>query len=51
MTANENELITLIRDHNDPEQALKIALDLMICLLGSREAPQDRSSETHRATA
>ena len=51
MTANEKELITLIRDHSDPEQAFQIALELMLCFSKSHEVPQGTSSVTPQATA
>lgn len=51
MTDNEKELLNIIRAHNDPEQAVKIAIDLMIDFLDGREALQDTSSVHPRATA
>ena len=44
MTDNEKELLNIIRNHDDPEQAVKIALDLMIAFLEMREAPPDTYS-------
>lgn len=41
MTEHELELLYIIRTHENPEKALKIALDLMIDFLGKREALQD----------
>ena len=43
MTDNELELLYIIRTSGNPEEALKIALDLMIDFLPSVEAPQDTS--------
>lgn len=40
MTENELELLTLIRENENPEKALKIAMDLLIDFLDGREAPQ-----------
>ena len=44
MTDNELELLYIIRTSGNPEETLKIALDLMIDFLEKREAPQDTSS-------
>jgi hypothetical protein len=44
MTDNERELLNIIRGYDNPEQAVKIALDLMIDFLAKLEAPQDTSS-------
>ena len=44
MTENELELLYIIRSNENPEKALKIALDLMIDFLEKREAPPDTSS-------
>lgn len=52
MTHNEKELIKLIRENDNPEQALKIALDLLINgFLEKREEPQDTSSARPRVSA
>lgn len=48
MTDNEKELIKLIRDNENPQQALALAMELMIEILKKHEAPQDTSSEPHR---
>ena len=45
MTDNELELMYIIRTNENPEKALKTALDLMIDFLVKREAPQDTFSE------
>lgn len=44
MTDNELELLYIIRTSENPEKALKIALDLMLDFLVPHEAPQDTSS-------
>ena len=44
MTENELELLYIIRNHDNPEKALGIAIDLLIDFLEKREAPQDTSS-------
>ena len=51
MTDNELELLYIIRTSENPEKALKIALDLMIDFLKPREAPQDTSSVHPRESA
>jgi hypothetical protein len=53
MTNNERELINIIRTDPDPEEALKIALQLIFDFLPdvtreSAEEPQDKSSESPR---
>ena len=51
MTENELELLNLIRTNDNPEKALKIALDLIFEFLDEREAPQDTSAAHLRVTA
>ena len=51
MTDHELELLYIIRTHENPEKALKIALDLMIDFLEKHEALQDTSSEHPRESA
>ena len=51
MTDNELELLYIIRTSENPENALKIAFDLMIDFLVKREAPQDTSSVHPRESA
>ena len=48
MTKNENELLNIIHQHSNPEQALKIAMDLMVDFLKMHEAPQDTFSVHHQ---
>lgn len=45
MTNNEKELLNIIHQHSNPEQALKTAMDLMIDFLTNYEALQDTSFE------
>ena len=51
MTDNELELLYIIRTNENPEKALKTALDLIIDFLAKREALQDTSSAHHRESA
>ena len=51
MTANEKELLNLIRAHDNPEQALDIAIGLMLDFLTPRGEPQDTSFEHPRVSA
>ena len=51
MTNNELELLYIIRTNENPEKALKIALDLMIDFLAKREEPQDTSFVHPRESA
>ena len=51
MSANERELLNLIREHDDPEKALEIAFDLLITFLDEREAPQETSPAHLRVIA
>ena len=37
MTENEKKLIRMIRESKDPEKAMKIAIDLVMDLLGKKE--------------
>lgn len=43
MTENELELLYIIRNHENPEKALKIAMDLLIDFSKQREGLQDTS--------
>lgn len=45
MTENELELLHIIRTSENPEKALKTALDLLIDFLAQREALRDTSFE------
>ena len=51
MTANEKELLNIIRTHDNPEQAIEIAIELLITFLDEREVPRDTSSAPHRVIA
>jgi hypothetical protein len=44
MTDNEKELLNIIRNHNNPKQAIEIAINLMIDFSKKLEAPQDTFS-------
>ena len=45
MTDNELELLYIIRNHENPEKALNVALDLLIDFLGKHAALRDTSFE------
>ena len=45
MSNNEKELLQIIREHDNPEQALDIAIGLMFDFLEKHEEPQDTSFE------
>lgn len=49
MTSIERELLNLIREHDNPEQAMEIALNLLITFLDDHEEPQCTSSANPRA--
>lgn len=51
MTANEKELLNIIRTHDNPEQALDMAIRLMIDFLEQHEEPQDTSFVHPRVSA
>ena len=51
MTDNERELLNIIRGHDDPDQAVKFAIDLLIDFLVKREVPQGTSSEPPQEVA
>lgn len=51
MSNLENELITMIREHDNPKKALEIAFDLLLTFLDEREAPQGTSSVCPRVSA
>lgn len=51
MTENERELLYIIREHDNPEQAVKIAIELMIAFSEKPEVPQDTFSEHPRESA
>lgn len=44
MTENETELIELIRNNENPEQALLIAIDIIIDFLNHHESVELKSS-------
>lgn len=43
MTNNEKELLDIIHQSSNPEQALKTAIELAMVFLMNYEAPQDTS--------
>ena len=51
MSDIEKELISIIREHDNPEQAVEIAIKLMFDFLDEREALQCTSSAPPRITA
>lgn len=51
MTDNERELLNIIRGHDDPDQATKFAIDLLIDFFVKREVPQGTSSEPPQEVA
>lgn len=51
MTDNERELFNIIREHNNPEQALELAINLAIDFLTKHEEPQDTSFVHPRVSA
>ena len=51
MTDNEKELLTIIRQQDNPAQAVDIAIKLMIDFLEKREVPRDTSFEHPRVSA
>lgn len=42
MTENETELIEMIRTHNNPEQALHIAVEVILDFLTHRESSESK---------
>ena len=42
MTENEYELLNIIRNHNNPEQALDVALQIILAFLEQDESSQER---------
>ena len=51
MSDIEKELISIIREHDNPEQAVEIAIKLMFDFLEKHEVPQDTSSVHPRVSA
>ena len=51
MTNNELELLTLIRENDNPEQALLTAIDTIIAFLEQHESSQLQSSAYPQAPA
>lgn len=44
MTANEQELINLVRENDKPEQALATAVKIILLYLGQHESSQERAA-------
>jgi hypothetical protein len=44
MTDNEKELLRIIRSHDNPEQAVEIAINLLIDFSAKHEVPLNTSS-------
>lgn len=51
MTENEYELLNIIRNHNNPEQALDVALQIILAFLEQLESFQGRDSVCPRESA
>lgn len=51
MTQNEKTLLETIRNHPEPEQAVDIAINLLIDFVAKHEAPQGTSSVRPRVSA
>ena len=51
MSNNEKELLNIIRNHDNPEQAVEIAIKLMFDFLEKHEEPQDTSFVHPRVSA
>jgi hypothetical protein len=47
MTENERELLNIIRGYHNLEDAIAIAIQLMVIFSTKREVPQDTSSVHH----
>jgi hypothetical protein len=47
MSDNERELLNIIRGCDNPEDAIAIAIQLMVIFSTKREVPQDTSSAHH----
>lgn len=51
MTDNEKEVLNIIREHDNPEVALEVAINLAIEFLEKYGVPPCMLSEHHRASA
>lgn len=51
MTNNEKELLNIIQHHSNPEEAIEIAMELMIAFLKNYEELQDTSSVPHQVAS
>ena len=48
MTSNELELLGIIRDHENPQQAILIAIDTISSFLGQLESSQAQTAVVHQ---
>lgn len=51
MTENEKELLETVRNHDNPEQAMEIALDIILKFLMQLESSRSQSSACLREPA
>ena len=51
MTQNEIELFNIINENDNPEEAIRTALELISAFSTLREAPQDTSSVSPQVVA
>lgn len=51
MTDNERELLDMIRNHKNPEEALKGAISVILAYLSQHESSQGPSSAVPRESA
>ena len=51
MTANEQDLINLIRENDNPAQALATAVDIILLYLGQRGSYQEQAAADLRELA
>ena len=51
MTANEIELIDLIRNNDNPDKALSTAVDIILLYLVQHESSEGRASVGHQELA
>lgn len=51
MTTNENKLLSMIRNHNNPEQAVEIAIQTIVEFLERLQSSQEPSPVYPRESA
>ena len=51
MANNERELLSIIRNHGDPKQAVEIAIKTILAFLEQHESSQEPSSVSHQESA